>query len=194
MEQIKLLTELDYINASNILGVPVAAIKAVAEVESRGNGFFSNGKPKILFEAHLFGKYTKYKYNQSYPNISSKRWDRSLYYGGIREYERLNLAVTLDEVSALKSTSWGKFQIMGFNYKICNYSDVISFVMDQYVSEGVHLMNFVNFIQGNKLDKYIKKQDWAGFAYRYNGPGYKQNHYDTKMEKAFIKHGGIASR
>ena len=31
-----------------------AAIKAVVVVESGGNGFISDGKPKLLFEGHIF--------------------------------------------------------------------------------------------------------------------------------------------
>ena len=48
--QIKSLVESDYIKCSNMLGVNVATIKAVCEVESGGSGFLFSGKPKILFE------------------------------------------------------------------------------------------------------------------------------------------------
>ena len=51
----KQLTETDYLRAANILGLDdVNVIKAVAHVESRGQGFLSNGKAKILFEGHIF--------------------------------------------------------------------------------------------------------------------------------------------
>jgi hypothetical protein len=191
MDPNKLLKEQDYQNAATLLNVPVASIKAIAEVESRGNGFFDNDKPKILFEAAVFGKYTKYKYNQTHPNLSSKKWNKALYFGGMKEYDRLNAAVQLNEQAALLSTSWGKFQIMGFNHKICGYSDVFSFVNDQYLSEGIHLMCFVKFVKGNNLDIFIRNKDWAGFAYRYNGPGYAKNAYDVKIAKSYKKFGGV---
>ena len=42
--------------AASTLGVNVAAIKAIAEVESQGNGFYDNGEVKILFERHILYK------------------------------------------------------------------------------------------------------------------------------------------
>jgi N-acetylmuramidase len=49
-----LIQESDYQAAAQSLGCEVAAVKAVAAVESAGHGFLPNGKPKILFEAHIF--------------------------------------------------------------------------------------------------------------------------------------------
>jgi hypothetical protein len=191
MDLNKLLNESDYTSAATFLNVPVAAIKAIAEVESRGAGFFENGKPKILFEAHIFGKYTNHKFDLSHPNLSSPKWNKALYFGGLKEYDRLNAAVALDEVAALKSTSWGKFQIMGFNHLICGYDDVITFVTDQYISEGNQLMSFVKFVKGNRLDESIRSKNWAKFASKYNGPAYKQNLYDAKIASAYKKYGGV---
>lgn len=187
-DNIKMLTNDDFIEAAKILNVSPAVIKAVASVESRGKGFYNSGRPVILFEAHIFGKYTQYKYNTSHPNISSKKWNKKLYYGGEREFDRLNEAVSLDEAAALKSASWGKFQIMGFNYGACGYPDVFKYVEDQYISEGKHLVSFINFIQYNKLDKYLRSLDWAGFAKRYNGPKYAENKYDIKLKLAYEKY------
>ena len=48
------LTEADYAAAAGRLGCSVAAIKAVAKVESKGSGFLPSGEPRILFERHVF--------------------------------------------------------------------------------------------------------------------------------------------
>ena len=143
----KLLTEQDFKNTATDLQIEIAAIKAVAEVESRGGGFFDNGKPKILFEAHIFSSKTGHKYDDSHSNISSRRWNRKLYKWGEKEYERLEEAIKLDKVAALQSASWGKFQVMGFNYKICGWNDVETFVDDMYKDEGQHLKAFSGFIK-----------------------------------------------
>lgn len=184
----KLLTEQDFKNAANLLSIEIAVIKAVSEVESKGNGFFADGRPKILFESHIFGSLTKYKYNDTHPNISSKKWDRKLYKGGIKEYDRLNEAMTLDKETALKSTSWGKFQIMGFNYKACGWPDIYTFVDDMYKNENEHLKAFIGFIKANNLVKYLKTKDWTKFAKAYNGPAYTQNKYDIKLKEAYEKY------
>ncbi len=52
----------DYCRAADKLQCEVASIKAVASVESRGNGFDMQDRPKILFERHKFAKYTNGKY------------------------------------------------------------------------------------------------------------------------------------
>ena len=49
------LTEEDFKRCADILGVDIAAVKAVQEVETGGRGgFFSPGHPAILFEGHIF--------------------------------------------------------------------------------------------------------------------------------------------
>ena len=184
----KLLTESDYILASQALNVEIAVVKAVADVESRGSGFLESGKPKILFEGHKFSKFTQRIYDSAYPTISYKKWTREHYIGGEGEYERFFIASTLDSNSALMSTSWGKFQIMGFNFGVCGYNNVVSFVHDMELSEGLQLLAFVKFIENSNLAKYLRKKQWAKFARRYNGKGYKKNKYDTKLANAYKKY------
>jgi LysM repeat protein len=180
------LTAADWQRAAKALGVDVAAIKAVAQVEAAGAGFMADGRPKILFEAHIFSDKTNGKYDRSNPNISSARWNRDLYSGGAGEYPRLQQAMGLDRNAALQSASWGKFQIMGFNYKAAGYSSVEAFVQDMYKSEGKQLDAFVNFIKADPaMHSALKRHDWAGFAQSYNGSGYAANHYDTKMRDAY---------
>src|SRR5512145_2868604 len=50
----KLLSEKDLKDLADELGIELAAVKAVNEVESSGRGFLTSGKPKILFEGHIF--------------------------------------------------------------------------------------------------------------------------------------------
>lgn len=184
------LTEADHIKAATILGVETAAIKAIAEVESRGSGFLSSGKPKILFEGHWFSTFTQGKFDQGNPTISYKKWVKNFYLGNEKEYTRLNAALALDKEAALKSTSWGKFQIMGFNYKHCGYGTVEDFVKDMHKSESFHLLAFVKLMKSMKWDVDVRAKNWAGFAKKYNGPGYKSNAYDVKLKQAYDAYSG----
>lgn len=181
----KQLTEEDYKEAANFLNVDIPTIKAVVRVESCGRGFLKDGRPKILFEAHCFGKDTGYCFDRTHPNISGRKWDTSKYFGGSREYKRLEEAKALNEEAALKSASWGLGQVMGFNYRAAGYSDVYSFVKDMHVSEGKQLMAMMNFIKNNGLDKALREHDWAAFARGYNGPRYQENQYDRKLAEAY---------
>lgn len=40
------------------------------------------------------------------------------------------------------------------------------------------------FIKFAELRPNLERKDWTGFAKRYNGPRYAQNHYDKKLEEA----------
>ena len=182
------LTDADYSAVATALGCEVAAIKAVAEVESAGDAFFSNGQPKILFEAHIFSRLTKRTYDASHPSISSRSWNRALYAGGIAEYKRLEQALQLDVSAALQAASWGRFQIMGFNYQACGYSLVENFVKDMFQSQARQLDAFAAFLKHNGLDKHLKNKDWAAFAKGYNGPEYAANKYDVKMKDAYERY------
>ena len=185
------LADPDFVDAAQSLGCAVAAIKAVAEVEAAGTGFFKqpDNRPKILFEAHLFSKFTAKKYDASHPAVSSPKWNQALYKRGPAEYDRLGQAMQLDRAAALKSASWGKFQILGMHYGTCGYADVEGFVKAQCDSERAQLDAFVKFIKANpKMHAALREQRWDEFALRYNGTGYKQNKYDTKLAAAFAKH------
>lgn len=180
-----MITDKAYKKAAETLKCPVAAIKAVAQVEASGSGFLPDGQPKILFEAHHFSELTGGKYDKSHPNISSPKWNRSLYKGGAREHERLAEAVKLDREAALQSASWGKFQIMGSNYDACGYSSVQAFINAMYKDEDAHLEAFVNFVKHERMDQFLRAKDWERFARRYNGPGYRANNYHEKLANAY---------
>lgn len=181
------MTKQKYIEYGIKYNIEPAKIKAVADIESRGSGFLSNGQPVILFEAHIFSRLTGRRYDSTHPHISSRRWNRKLYKGGTREHDRLEQAVRLDRNAALQSASWGAFQIMGFNYKLCGKSTVQEFINAVYKDELSHYELFFEFIKNTKLINHLKTENWAAFARGYNGPGYSQNKYDTKLKQAYIK-------
>lgn len=189
------LTQADFDRAATTLDCSPAAVAAVSTVETSGAGFLADTRPKILFEAATFSRLTGGKYDQSHPNISSHTWNRALYgAGGAHQYDRLAEALALDEVAALKSASWGRFQIMGENCTRCGFADVHAFVEAMKKGEGAHLDAFAAFVKNNsRMLAALQGQDWATFARLYNGPGYAQNHYDTKLAAAFADHGGTAT-
>lgn len=187
------MKEQAYIDAANELGWAVASVKAVAEVESAGEGMLSTGEPKILFERHIFhrfllkaGKLTQ-QLLIKYPDLINPR--SGGYLGGVAEHKKLAKAVTIDREIALQSASWGKFQIMGFNYRSCGYDDIQSFINDMYSGEAGHLKAFIGFIKHHpRMLKAGRDLNWAGFAREYNGPAYAKNNYDVKLAKAYQKY------
>ncbi|VWX51393.1 N-acetylmuramidase domain-containing protein [Novosphingobium sp. 9U] len=177
------LRDADYEKAARDLGCTVAAVRAVAQVESAGGGFLADGRPKILFERHIFHNRTGGRYSAAHSDVS---WPtRGGYLGGAREYERLTAALKLDRKAALESASWGKFQVMGFNCSSAGHAKVESFVKAMVSGEPAQLAGFVAFIKTCKLDDELIRRDWAGFARGYNGASYAANAYDRKMADAY---------
>lgn len=182
-----LLTGKDFAKAAATLKCDIASIRAVDEVESNGAGFLASGKLKILFEGHWFFKFTKGKYAETNPNICHKNWTGAFYLGGEREYIRFNEAFALDPTAAMLSTSWGRYQIMGFNHGLLGFSTVDKMVDEFKTGEPAQLDGFVKYIIGNGLEDELQNQIWDDFAYRYNGTEYKKNHYNQKLQKAYDK-------
>lgn len=189
----KFLSEKDISDIARELDIESAVLKAVNEVESMGEGFIA-GKPKILFEGHIFWKrlvfhgFNPEDFVEGNEDILYRKWSSKYYKGGIAEYERLDKAKIIDETSALESASWGLFQIMGFHYKSLGYKSVKSFVNKMGKNEREQLIAFASFVKFHKLDNYLRKHDWAQFARKYNGPGYKKNKYDTRLARAYSKY------
>lgn len=191
------LQENDFIRASERLGCPVAAVKAVCEVEAPAGGFDNRGVPRILFEGHVFSRLTSGVYDAAWPTLSFRKWTREHYSRGpnadVRnegEHRRLGAAAALDRDAALMSASWGKFQILGENWKLAGYDSLQKFVNSMYLNEAEHLNAFVGFVLSRGLDGALQTQNWVRFAKGYNGPAYAENQYDTELASAYKKHGG----
>ncbi len=177
----------DFSLAAEKLGVELASVYAVTSVESAGRGFLPSGHPVVLFERHHFFKNCppeKVAIAQKYSNLYNK--NAGGYIGGEGEMNRYAQACGIDREAANLSTSWGLFQIMGFNFKAAGFSRIDEFVVAMYASEGEQLKAFASFVMHNKtMHKALKNKDWAAFAKAYNGQKYSQNKYDFKLKTAY---------
>jgi hypothetical protein len=183
----RILSEADYEQAAGMLKCEIAAIKAVAEVESRGEGFLPDGRPKILFERHKFHKFTNGRFDGTHPGISNASAG-GYGNGGTHQWDRFDEAAALDRTAAIKSCSWGKFQLMGFNFTSCGFATLDDFHAAMLRSEGEHLKAFCNFIAASNLAGALRNFKWAALAEGYNGKDYKINQYDTKLAAAYKKY------
>ncbi|WP_205195094.1 N-acetylmuramidase family protein [Burkholderia sp. Ax-1719] len=180
------LTEKDYTDAATELGCEARAIKAVAKTETGSSGpYFKPGQdlasgddpvPAILFERHLFHHATHGIYDQSHSRISNAV--QGGYGTKSIQYEKLLEAYALDPDAALRSASWGRFQILGKNFRAAGFQSVKDYVESVSESEANQLRAFVSFIKADPVLKAaICNKNWHGFAVRYNGPA--QQGYDT---------------
>jgi hypothetical protein len=170
-----------------------AAIRAVCDIESAGGGFLRDSRPKILFEAHLFGNLTQHRWDATHSNISSPNWNRALYGAdGAHQYDRLAEAISLDRPAALQSASWGMFQIVGMNFAACGFASVEAYVAAMCDSEGAQLAAFAAFCAHEELAPLLAARDWIAFALRYNGPGEAENDYAGKLAAAYQRRAAAA--
>ncbi|MBH9739520.1 N-acetylmuramidase family protein [Vibrio navarrensis] len=109
----------------------------------------------------------------------------------VLEYARLNKVIDLNPNAAIQSASWGRFQIMGFNFKLAGYSTAEAFVEGMFKSERSQLNAFLTFVEKSGLVEHIRDKNWAAFARGYNGSQYQQNQYDLKLEKAYKKYASL---
>jgi N-acetylmuramidase-like protein len=183
------LTDAHLDSAAQSLGVAFAAVKAVCTVEAPGGGFLDSGEPVILFERHKFSEATGGRFDKSHPDISNPA--AGGYGKSHAEHARLGEAVALDRDAALKSASWGKFQILGANYKDAGFGSLQGFINAMFASEADQLEAFVHFIRANPaMHQALKERDWPEFARRYNGRAYRRNNYDIKLATAYKQLGG----
>jgi hypothetical protein len=184
----QLLTERDFRDAARFLGCEVAAVKAVAEVEAPRGGFCPDGFPVTLFEGHIFFRYTKGRFAESHPRLCYPKWTTEFYgRSWVAERERLDAAIALDRRAALMSASWGRFQIMGFNFPVVGCASVQQFVNRMCESERRQGELFVQYIIHEGLADELRDRRWDDFARFYNGPLYKKNRYAERLEKAYRK-------
>lgn len=180
------LKQNDYENAAKLLGCDIPTVKAICAVESHGRGFNPDGSPLTLFEGHKFYKYTLGKYADIAPDLCYPKWTKQFYGKTWKEEQiRLDRAIALDKQAAYLSTSWGMFQIMGFNYASCGFKSVDDFVLMMKESEGCQLDAFCRFVIAIGAADELRNKDWVGFAKLYNGPAYLQNDYDHKLTVAY---------
>ena len=116
--------------------------------------------------------------------------DPNAIYGrpGSPQYIRLCRAYALDKDAALKAVSWGKFQIMGFNFKAAGFSTVGDFVKAMCKSDAEHIKAFLKFAKSNKtLLKGLQDKDFVMIAEGHNGASWKSinPNYASNIEKYY---------
>ena len=183
------LADADFTAAAAKLACDVAAIRAVAKVESSRSPFDDLGRPTILYERHLFDRLTGGRFRGQHPDLSNP--EAGGYGTFASQYGKLERAYALDADAALKACSWGMFQILGENHVDAGFGTVADYVKAMCQTAAEHLKAFVSFILANPgMHTALRNRDWAGFARRYNGPAFHKNNYDVRMADAFREVGG----
>jgi len=183
----KRIEDLDIPRIGQRIGVGEDELHAFMDVEAAGSGFDRQGRPKMLFEPHVF-----------YRNLSADKRQQAMQVGlaykkwGTRPYPKdsyptLQKAMELDETAALKSASWGLGQILGENHKLVGYDTVQGMVLAFMDDEEKHLEAIVEYLISTGIDDDLKAHRWEVVARVYNGPGYAKHNYHGRMALAYAK-------
>jgi len=108
---------------------------------------------------------------------------------GLHQYRRIVEAYGLDRSAALQSASWGKFQIMGFNYKAAGFNDVFAFVKAMCSGDPAHIKAFLKFAKTNAvLLDGLRTRNFEKIAEGHNGAGWRSTNpeYASNLQK-FVK-------
>ncbi|WP_398457443.1 N-acetylmuramidase domain-containing protein [Sphingomonas albertensis] len=165
------------------LGCTPKQVRAVAKVESGGAAFDKQGRPKILFERHLFHRLTGGKFSvTSFSNSAG---------GGYSEdsWEKLTQAACKDADAAFAAASWGRFQVLGMHWKSLGYSSPIDMAYTAVTSEAGHYTMLARYVEANGMKPAIQAlsadpETCRAFAKGYNGPAYLQFNYHVKLAEA----------
>ena len=103
-----------------------------------------------------------------------------------RVFTRLTglVALTFNEAKALNwraamlSTSCGKYQLLGTNYRKAGFDRIERMF---HASEVEQDSAFMRFIRTQNIAHLLHARKWKQFARCYNGAGYRKNRYDVKL-------------
>ena len=166
------------IDAANALGIPVEVIQTIEAVES-------GGRPSaIRFEPHLFLRHRPslsldIPFTKGPRGFSVKRSET--------DQSAFEHAFGLDPEAAVKSTSWGLYQVLG-SHLLKAYGDAQLGVDSFYANplEASYKMLVSWFKANRKALECAREKDWEGLARRYNGPGNVAK-YSVALEREYEK-------
>lgn len=194
----KQLEDPDLPRIAHEIGCGEDEVHMLMEVESSGDGFDKNGRPKMLFEPHIF-------YAELGPGkdrdaavkagLAYKDWKPGKYPAD--SYPRLDNAMKINSTAALKSASWGASQILGRNFEMAGYDSVEDMVNGFCDDEDDHIEAMINFVKSAGIDDDLRRiaalkrpttpDDCRPIALAYNGKSYATHGYHTKLAAAHNK-------
>ena len=181
------LTDEDFREVADELGVEIAAIKAVVLIEAGATmkGFYAPGIPVINFDRTMFNRFRPKATDKS--GAKGEKVPSGLSGYALQEWTQLINARKINAQAANLGTFWGMFQIGGFNYKFCGCENVNEMVKLMAYSEREQLELFARFITNSGMLPDLRSKNWAAFARKYNGASYAKRGYHTKMANAYKK-------
>lgn len=176
------------INECKKYSIDTASLLAFISVETGGQGFDKEThKILIQFEPVWFRRQAPY--------APSGLWSVNKVDVQSKEWAAFNDAFSKNKEAAMKSTSIGLGQIMGFHFERLGYKTVGDMWDDAKKGIERQIYQLVKFINtDNNLKIALMNADWTKVATIYNGSGfhqlalkYNRTPYDESMKVAYEK-------
>lgn len=182
------LTDTHFAAAAAIIGCAPAAIRAIWDVEAAGAHFSPDGSLVRRFEPHHFPR-QHWDDLGFWPRQGEQPWRASV---RLSSHRMFLAAWQIDRSAALRASSWGAPQIMGFNAQAAGFATAQAMVEAMATGAPAQLDAFVRLILTWGLDAAVRGHDWTAFARRYNGTGQVEV-YARRIEAAYRRHSGARS-
>lgn len=189
----KRIDDVDIPRLAYAIGCGEDEIHAFMDVEAAGAGFDDQGRPKILYEYHVFYRnLTGAKRDKAISSgLARQKWGQLPYGKSSEQYPRLLKAMQIDETAALKACSWGLGQVLGENHKMLGYATPQAMVKAFMDDEEYHLKGIIDYLINAGIDDDLREHRWQTVARVYNGPGYAEHNYHGRMAAAYAKWAAI---
>lgn len=172
------------------LGCEEAVIRALWQVESAGDGYRPDGTVTRRFEPHHMPRATWG--GIGFDPAGQAPWRASLKIKPAAREAMFLRAYERSPEAALRASSWGGPQIMGFNAADAGCETALQMVQRMAEGEAGQLAAFVRLIQSWGLAPALRAKDWHTIEQRYNGGGFG-GAYARKMQAAYRRLTGSAA-
>lgn len=181
----KRLTDVDIPRIASRIRCGEDELHAFMDVEASGSGFDEQGRPKMLFEPHIFYRLLRGQAREAAVRrgLAYRDWGAGVY--PTDSYPRLAQAMAIDEEIALMSASWGLGQVLGLNHRLVGYKTAKDMVLAFMDDEAAQLDAIVDFLIANGIDDDLRAHRWDVVARVYNGPNYRKHNYHKRMAQRF---------
>jgi len=165
-------------------GVGLAEVWTLLHIAGRSCGYLASRRPEVVFCRRTFRCETAGVYDTQHPELSHPD-DGDDDTPSESQYQRLERAVLLDRVAALRSGAWGIGQVLGLHAESLGYADVEDMVGKMLESEEEQLRCILTFAAVNGLLEPLKNHDWARLAERFVEPSRRPEHRDETLRAGF---------
>lgn len=180
------------------LNVPVSYLLAFIEVESNGRVFIRGTTfPKIRWEGHYFYRRLegdaraeavgRRLASRDAGGIGNPR-DQNARYSLLHDARSLCEKYDLDPDLANECISIGLGQVMGAHWRRLGYRNAAHMLDVAQEGAAAQIDMMIRYVREWGLLDALRRGDWKELAHGYNGPGYRKNRYDEKLEEAAMRY------